>query len=183
MVDEPRNPFLISAPPGLLPPAPAAPPEPEPEPAPMQTTSTVPLPARGGPQGFATPPAAAVFGGALGERTSPSAARWRLALPDGRDVPIAGAAYLGRAPAAAASDRTDALLIAVQDEQRSVSKTHALLVVEGETVQVHDLGSTNGTWVIAPDGSERQALPGSPVPAVAGGRIELGALSIGLRLG
>lgn len=179
---EDRNPFLISAPPGLLPPAPEAPVEPDPAPAPVQTVSTVSLPARGGPKGFATPPAAAIFGGALSEPSSPSTARWRLALPDGREVALERAAYLGRAPVAE-SAAADALLIALQDEQRSVSKTHALLVVDGASVRVHDLGSTNGTWVVGSDGAERQALPGAPITAVAGERIDLGALPVQLRAG
>jgi len=193
-MSEDRNPFLISPPPGLLPPAPevpAAAPAPEPaatrtatrQPAPTQTVSTVSLPARGAPRaGFATPSADAVFGRALSEPSASSTSHWRLALPDGRDVALEGAAYLGRAPAATA-EHPDALLIAVQDEQRSVSKTHALLLIDGDAVLVHDLGSTNGTWVIAADGAERQALPGAPIAAVAGERIDVGALPVQLRAG
>lgn len=192
---ESGNPFLISPPPGLLPPAPAAQPAEEqpaeqeavPRAAPTapgptasaHTTSTVSLPARPGSRGFATPTPAAVFGGALAEPDGGPARRWTLRLADGRAVPLTGAVYLGRNPVTGA-EHPQAELLAVQDERRSVSKTHALLVADSDGVLVHDLGSTNGTWVVAEDGAERQALPGAPIRLSEGGRIELGELSLQL---
>jgi hypothetical protein len=49
-----------------------------------------------------------------------------------------------------------AQLIAVTDDALSVSATHAVLEFVGGEWHVTDLGSTNGVWLIGPDGGETE---------------------------
>lgn len=159
--------YLITPPPGLLPPAPpsASPPAQAPAPAPLHT-GTAPVPTRG----FATPAPGAVFGGPLaGEAPRPAV----LVLQDGRRLPIEGDLLLGRAPVAR-DDLGQAVPVPVTDAARSVSKTHALLRADAGRVLVQDLGSTNGTWIVHPDGrvDEVPSTAFSEVPLDA--HVELG---------
>ncbi|CAN5369488.1 hypothetical protein BH09ACT5_BH09ACT5_16360 [soil metagenome] len=139
--------------------APVAPPVPEPEPEP----SLEPAPA-------------------LDEETRVSAPRrhaasaWHVVV-DGRSVPVEGLLYLGRNPVAGAA-HPGAPVLAIVDSTKSVSKTHALLEVEGGTLWVHDLDSTNGVWVIGLDGEPREVLPGERAEVPAGGSVELGEFTI-----
>jgi len=71
-----------------------------------------------------------------------------LRLGDGEVVAIASTLLVGRNPSPRA-DAPDAALLAVDDPERTVSKTHARLAVEGGVVIVTDLSSTNGTTVQA----------------------------------
>lgn len=47
-------------------------------------------------------------------------------------------------------------ILGIADTTRTMSKRHAELIRRGETWWVRDLGSTNGTYVRAADGSERR---------------------------
>lgn len=71
---------------------------------------------------------------------------------DGRPLPIPARALLGRHPS---GDGSDALPIAVPDTTGTMSRTHALLELEGERMWVTDLNSTNGTEIVGEDGPER----------------------------
>ncbi|WP_405375320.1 FHA domain-containing protein [Microbacterium sp. Ld14] len=70
-----------------------------------------------------------------------------LHLPGGAVVTLTGeTAVLGRNPVAP-SDSPDAQRIAIDDVTRTVSKTHALLRLEGGSWTITDLASTNGVFV------------------------------------
>ncbi|VEG29623.1 FHA domain [Actinomyces howellii] len=75
----------------------------------------------------------------------PSQAVYTLSLGE-RVVPVVGGLVLGRAPEAV-SEVGDVRLVAVLEDEPSVSKTHALLQPTAEGLLVTDLGSTNGTHV------------------------------------
>ena len=192
------NPFMIQAPPGLVPTdAPDVTPADEvdtdgapfitlppgmalaPEladsathrlaPAPRQARSHEEIVFLPAPIGVpVAPPAAA-------EAASPAA--WRLDLGSGIDVIVADAAFFGRNPAATA-DRTAAQLVSVIDPAKSVSKTHALFVVQEGTLYVHDLDSTNGTFVTPIDAAEIRVEPGSRIVVLSGSTVELGDFPI-----
>ena len=51
--------------------------------------------------------------------------------------------------------------ITVQDEQAAVSRHHCRLKVDGWSLVLEDLGSTNGTWVNAEGGWQRLTGPRS----------------------
>nr|WP_277351894.1 RDD family protein [Arthrobacter sp. SF27] len=96
-----------------------------------------------------------------------------IRFDDGREVAIESSALIGRNPAAAAGEEVDQL-IDFADLDRSVSKTHLELRVEGGIVWVNDRNSTNGSAVTGPDGVRQQLVPGAPVAAKSGATVEFG---------
>ena len=99
---------------------------------------------------------------------------WRLVLPGGGDpIYLDGTVLVGRNPAASV-DWPTATLLGVADSTRSVSKTHALLEVDGDDLFVHDLGSTNGVYVVASEDEVVEVVPGTRAPLADGVDLELG---------
>jgi pSer/pThr/pTyr-binding forkhead associated (FHA) protein len=92
-------------------------------------------------------------------------------------VPLARAlTVIGREPRA---QGPDAALIAPRGASGNISRVHAEIRVREWTVEVVDLGSTNGTRVINPIGDPVQLEPRQPVPLLPGGVIDLaGEVSI-----
>lgn len=119
------------------------------------------------------PPAAAVPADSVHPAPAPVPV-WRLVLPHGdAPVDVAGAVVIGRGPAVI-PEYASAQLVKATDPSRSISKTHALLGIDGTGLWVADLGSTNGTFVITPAGGDVRVQPGAPVYVPAGSDIELG---------
>jgi hypothetical protein len=83
----------------------------------------------------------------------------------GRELDLAGAAVIGRDPGGAALVLEDA----------EVSRRHASVIPEGQSVSVEDLGSTNGTFV------NGDRLVGARV-LVPGDRLRVGKTVLELRL-
>lgn len=142
MSDDDR--FFITPPPGLLPPIPEAA-EQEPVNTGSQTRRiaasiavppfrAMPTPPR---SGHATPP-------------DPTAARttWAIVLADGTERAVtADGVVVGRNPTPPAA-WPRAAPVAIDDPERSVSKTHVVLaVVDDGALRVVDLRSTNGVTV------------------------------------
>lgn len=71
-----------------------------------------------------------------------------LVAKDGTTVPLHGPTLIGRSPIG--PPRGGLFLISIHDFSQTVSKTHALLEPEGNTVRVRDLGSTTGTRIYTP---------------------------------
>lgn len=90
---------------------------------------------------------------------------WQLVPASSSPVPLtADVVVLGRRPLADPSF-PQAQLIAVQDDARTVSKTHARLELRGEKWLVTDLGSTNGVLVRTLMGEEIEVEPGTELEA------------------
>ena len=114
-----------------------------------------------------------VGGGADGERSARPArtngARrtildgWVAELDDGREIPVRGLVLLGRNPQPEEGE-SDAALVKLSDESRTVSKTHLALGVDDAGLFVVDRGSTNGSTITAPG---RAAVPAGPFHAVS----------------
>jgi hypothetical protein len=177
MADEP---FLITPPPGLLPPPKEAAPEPVPVSTGSETvrlgTTGIPVQPPAPPVTAPTPPLVPVV------QVPPPAASvrpgpWFLRLADGaeHEVAVAGV-VLGRNPVAPTA-HPDAVAVRVDDPGKSVSKTHALLVPEGERLRVLDLRSTNGVAVTPPDG-EPTAVPAEGLLAAPGAVVALGDYAV-----
>jgi hypothetical protein len=82
--------------------------------------------------------------------------RWWVQTTMGARVELTGSsAILGRRPSPHPL-YPGAQLIAVTDDALSVSATHAVLEFVGGEWHVTDLGSTNGVWLIGPDGGETE---------------------------
>jgi pSer/pThr/pTyr-binding forkhead associated (FHA) protein len=87
-------------------------------------------------------------------------------------ISLGAAALIGRNPAAS-TNWPHASLLPVDDLTKSVSKTHALLEIDGGVLWVHDLDSTNGVYVVVGD-DVVEAVPGTRVAVPAGADLELG---------
>lgn len=90
-----------------------------------------------------------------------------------RDVVI-----VGRSPSIDPA-HLSAQLVALADETRTVSKTHARLELIDGTWFVEDLGSMNGVVLIADDGEEHELAAGAVAPVPS--RFVLGDLEVRLR--
>jgi hypothetical protein len=90
----------------------------------------------------------------------------RLEFPDGSVLPLGNGLIVGRDPqhqeGYGVTERAR-----LHDVERSVSKTHAILGISDGRVWVLDLNSTNGTVLIADDGTETLCTPevATPLPA------------------
>jgi hypothetical protein len=102
---------------------------------------------------------------------------WRLYFSDRAPLVITGALFIGRNPSATGA-LPDAELLAIADPEKTLSKTHAVLEVDGADLWVTDLNSTNGIIVIDPDDSELLVEPGVRTPVVPGVTIEFGTYPI-----
>jgi hypothetical protein len=100
-------------------------------------------------------------------------AHWRLVLPDGRHVEVAGSVLVGR-DASVNPRWPGATLLSVLDPTQSVSKTHAVFEVDGDGLWVTDLDSTNGVVITQPDGVEVDLNPNVRERIQAGADVELG---------
>jgi hypothetical protein len=98
---------------------------------------------------------------------------WALRLPDGGSLRIDGVTVVGRNPSPTAAV-PDAAAVPLDDPEKSLSKTHAVIEPTATGLAVTDLHSTNGVAVVAPDGRTEVAEPGSALPAPAGSVIVLG---------
>lgn len=103
---------------------------------------------------------------------------WMLTPEHGNPIALTErAALLGRSPAASQSHGVQ--LVEIADIDKSVSKTHARLVLTGETWSIIDLSSTNGVYLPTSDGQELELEPG--VETVLGESFRLGDVTITLR--
>lgn len=107
-------------------------------------------------------------------------ASWRLTLADGQELDLAGALVFGRSPAPV-NARPHATLVPVVDAAKSVSKTHAIVDIDGAGLAVTDLHSTNGVSVIHPDGSRTDLEPGGRAALPDGCSLRLGEFAIDVR--
>ena len=59
----------------------------------------------------------------------------------------------------------------VTDPDRSISKTHLAVLLDGDRLSVRELGSTNGSAVVAADGARTTLLMGQDVAVPDGARV------------
>lgn len=90
-----------------------------------------------------------------------------LQREDGTQHVITSTAVFGRNPAAT-GDWAGALAVALPDDEKSMSKTHAGLRVTAGGSSVVDLNSTNGTVIVRADGAEEELQPAVPVSVRVG---------------
>lgn len=153
------------APPVSLPPAPPIPPAPSAAGPISAVPGVTPASAPSTPA-FSAAPAAAPFAapstaGALDStRLAAPTTGWSAVLPDGRTIPLTRPLLFGRDPGNN-PDYPDAVLVPIDDPAKSMSKTHAAIVVDGDKATVTDLHSTNGTK-LAVDGGRTVLAPGIP---------------------
>jgi hypothetical protein len=102
----------------------------------------------------------------------PSAPRLSVLLPDGSREPLDTVLLVGRAPSAPADGSPSRLLRLEGDGD--ISRNHARVALEGDTVVVTDLGSRNGTIVRIPGRPAQKLRDGEPTPVLVGTVIDFG---------
>ena len=160
---------------------------PAPAAAPAPAASSAPAPAASAPAAPAAmppvppppavpeaAPAAAIDEGPTVARTALPRAGATLVMDTGQRIAlVAPRTLLGRAPVAVPPwDKADT--VPVIDPDRSISKTHLAVLLDGDRLSVRELGSTNGSAVVAADGARTTLLMGQDVAVPDGARVELG---------
>lgn len=142
----------------------APPPVAQPSPAPAPAPATQPAPGLQ-PARTAQAPQAP---------RAPSPRAQVAVLTDGAErIEVASTVLLGRRPRPRPDEEVGAV-VHLTDPTRSVSSTHALVSWDGTTLWLVDRGSTNGSWVVEPDGARQRAEAGQPLAAPADGAVQLG---------
>lgn len=110
-------------------------------------------------------------GDAPGPRDQGGTGVLRLVFDTGQRVVVEGDGLVGRDP----SDAGATHVVAVDDPQRSVSKVHlAFGPADGGRLWVVDRGSTNGTFLVGPDGRGAALAAGARAVVEAGWTIRFG---------
>lgn len=98
---------------------------------------------------------------------------YRIHFDNGQEFDVKGFTLLGRNPDK--SVMPNAEIIAVQDDTKTMSKTHAALAVNQEgKLLIEDLESTNGTFLEGRQDFETPVPNGDPKEVVPGARVRLG---------
>lgn len=152
--------------------------------APAPPVAPPPAPPRPAPVASIPPSTAEPLDDAVGRTTRLPAANRRRA--DGGDLvfvfdtgerqPAAPVILIGRDPAAGDADK-DPVLVAIDDPDRTVSKTHLAVRRSDQGFWVLDRGSTNGSAVTSPDGESTPLANRRAVQVSAGWTVHFGARS------
>ena len=96
-----------------------------------------------------------------------------LRASNGQTVDVVGSVLVGRAPSRDRARVGDPTLLTVTSPSHDISRTHLEVFGSGWDVGVTDLHSTNGTVLVAPDGSIRTMEPGETAIVELGTSLEL----------
>lgn len=109
--------------------------------------------------------------------TQPASRPFVLVSTTGQRFEVTGRSLLGRNPKAPPGADYESVLVVV-DPGKTISKSHAELVVVAGELLVLDLGSGNGTVVETPGRAAARCAPGTPQPVPRGSRLVLGRQAI-----
>ena len=106
-------------------------------------------------------------------RTIPTPVLAVLRASNGATAEVVGSVLVGRAPARDRARNPDPVLLTVTSPSHDISRTHLEVFASGWDVGVMDLHSTNGTVLVAPDGTVRTMDPGETAGVELGTSLEL----------
>ncbi|WP_431280346.1 FHA domain-containing protein [Leifsonia poae] len=110
------------------------------------------------------------------EAAAESEARFYVDLFDGRREYLQPPIVVGRAPVASTTSRGPVPRpITVTSEEQDISRSHASIAVEGDSVVVTDLHSRNGTIVVLPGKAPQKLRQGEPTTVITGTVVDLGS--------
>lgn len=89
-----------------------------------------------------------------------SASYAALLLDTGQSIPVNRTIVLGRAPS---PQRATDSPIPVEDQTRSLSRTHVRIAPSEGGIMIEDLNSANGTRARSPNGQTHTLVPGQPI--------------------
>ena len=150
------------------PPAEVAAPRP-PEPAVPTTAPAVPTTAPAVPTTAPKPAATATNSTTASAPASASYAA--LLLDTGQSIPVNRTIVLGRAPS---PQRATDSPIPVEDQTRSLSRTHVRIAPSEGGITIEDLNSANGTRARSPNGQTHTLVPGQPIELPMNSQLLLG---------
>jgi hypothetical protein len=102
--------------------------------------------------------------------------RFFVDLFDGRREYLEPPIVVGRAPVASTTSRGPVPRpITVTSEEQDISRSHASIAVEGDSVVVTDLHSRNGTIVVLPGKAPQKLRQGEPTTVISGTVVDLGS--------
>lgn len=106
---------------------------------------------------------------------APPAPRFAIELPSGEREVLDQSIIVGRAPSASrVSGSAVPRLVTITTPNQDISRSHAQISVEGDTVVVTDLHSMNGTLVTVPGRAPQRLREGEPTTVITGTVIDLG---------
>lgn len=111
----------------------------------------------------------------------PVGGTYLVVLDTGESWTVTGPGLVGRAPRPGTGERVDHV-IAIDDPERSLSRTHVRFGVDGTGFWVSDAGSGNGTVVALPNGQDVRAGADQRVPVPTGATVRIGDRSFTVRL-
>lgn len=146
------------------------PPEPAvPTPAVPTTAPAVPTTAPAVP---ATAPKPAATATNSTTASAPASASYAALLLDtGQSIPVNRTIVLGRAPS---PQRATDSPIPVEDQTRSLSRTHVRIAPSEGGITIEDLNSANGTRARSPNGQTHTLVPGQPIELPMNSQLLLG---------
>ncbi len=98
-----------------------------------------------------------------------------LSLSTGTTEQLTQPMLFGRAPSVSkVSGGQMPRLITVGGADQDISRNHAQIALEGDTVVVTDLHSRNGTMIVLPGKSPQKLRAGEPTPVIIGTVVDLG---------
>lgn len=104
--------------------------------------------------------------------SSPASASYAALLLDtGQSIPVNRTIVLGRAPS---PQRATDSPIPVEDQTRSLSRTHVRIAPSEGGITIEDLNSANGTRARSPNGQTHTLVPGQPIELPMNSQLLLG---------
>lgn len=100
-----------------------------------------------------------------------SASYAALLLDTGQSIPVNRTIVLGRAPS---PQRATDSPIPVEDQTRSLSRTHVRIAPSEGGIMIEDLNSANGTRARSPNGQTHTLVPGQPIELPMNSQLLLG---------
>ena len=140
-----------------------------PEPAVPTTAPAVPTTAPAVPATALKPAATATNSTTASAPASASYAA--LLLDTGQSIPVNRTIVLGRAPS---PQRATDSPIPVEDQTRSLSRTHVRIAPSEGGITIEDLNSANGTRARSPNGQTHTLVPGQPIELPMNSQLLLG---------
>lgn len=137
--------------------------------APRPPEPAVPAPAPAVPATAPKPAATATNGTTASAPASASYAA--LLLDTGQSIPVNRTIVLGRAPS---PQRATDSPIPVEDQTRSLSRTHVRIAPSEGGITIEDLNSANGTRARSPNGQTHTLVPGQPIELPMNSQLLLG---------
>lgn len=149
------------------------PPEPAvPTTAPAVPAPALPAPALPAPAVPTTAPKPAATATNSTTASAPASASYAALLLDtGQSIPVNRTIVLGRAPS---PQRATDSPIPVEDQTRSLSRTHVRIAPSEGGIMIEDLNSANGTRARSPNGQTHTLVPGQPIELPMNSQLLLG---------